>query len=439
MNRSLAAACIAACLLCAADEVHAQIFNQTCQSAEYARMVNRNAATDAADIVVYNPAGLVDLSEGFHLNVSNQVWLRRPSHTFEDPLGTGRLRFEQEGIDWFVPNIHAVYRLNDWAVFGSVYIPGGGAAVDYPDGSYSTRSLGAAVIGPGGPMEIIYGGITDEHLEGSSLYLAMTAGGACRVTERVSVALGIRTISVTNTIEGGLTLTGGLLGPLTPDVPLRVDVKETGRGWGLVTGIQVRPADEVTLALHYETPVRIDVKTGIRESDTISSEAGLFVDGQKNPRDFPAMVGIGASWRCTPRFRCEADFNYWFQKGADWGTAPDGRDNADMAGDSWSVGLAGAYLLTPGLEISAGVLYTWYEFPDFDGYYLNNLGSIEVYYADDVMVGAGFGYEVVPGCRINAGTGVIVYRDKAVRTGSGDVKLENRASTALALGLDWSF
>ncbi|HPE45914.1 MAG TPA: hypothetical protein PK380_08595, partial [Deltaproteobacteria bacterium] len=60
----------------------AQIYNQTCQSAEYARMVNRNAANDAADIIVYNPAGLVDLPDGFHLNVSNQIWFNRPSHTF---------------------------------------------------------------------------------------------------------------------------------------------------------------------------------------------------------------------------------------------------------------------------------------------------------------------------------------------------------------------
>ncbi|NMD41246.1 MAG: hypothetical protein GYA83_10670 [Deltaproteobacteria bacterium] len=417
----------------------AQIYNQTCQSAEYARMVNRNAANDAADIIVYNPAGLVDLPDGFHLNVSNQIWFNRPSHTFDDPLGDGRLTFEQEGTDWFVPNLHAVYGQDDWSVFGSIYIPGGGASVDYPDGSYTTRALGDGIIHEEGSPAILYRDIKDDYLEGSSLYLAVGIGGAYRLNGNVSLAVGVRTITVNNEIEGGLTLTDGLFGPLTEDVPLRVDVKETGQGWGLVLGIQVKPAEDLNLALHYETPVRLDLETDIRSGDTVSEESGLFIDGQENPRALPAMVGLGASYRFSPRLRCEVDFNYWFQEDADWGRAADGRNNASLAGDSWSAGLAGAYQLAPGLELSGGFLYTWYEFPDFDGYYTSNLGAIEVYYADDVMFGVGFGYEVAPGCRVNLGTGYIIYKDGTVRTGTGDVKIENSASTALALGLDYSF
>ena len=439
MKRNLFIAALITCLSLAWGTGSAQIYNQTCQSAEYARTVNRNAATDATDIIVYNPAGLVDLSEGFHLNVSNQIWFRRPSHTFDDPLGTGRITHEQEGTDWFVPNLHAAYAKGDWSVFGAVYIPGGGASVDYPDGSYTTRALGAGIIGQDGPLEIVYNDIKDEYLKGSSLYLAMSLGAACRVTETVSLACGIRTISVTNEIEGGLTLTDGLLGPLTQDVPLRVDVKEAGRGWGIVLGLQAKPSADLNLAVHYESPVRLDLKTDIRSGDNISEDAGLFVDGQESPRDFPAMIGLGASYRFTPRLRGEVDFNYWFQEAADWGTTAEGQDNSSLAGDSWSVGVAGAYMLTTRLEVSGGLLYTWYEFPDFDGYYNNNLGAIEVYYADDLMVGLGFGYEVVSGCRVNFGTGYIIYRDGTVRTATGDVDIENTSSTALALGVDYSF
>ncbi|HPE46342.1 MAG TPA: hypothetical protein PK380_10790 [Deltaproteobacteria bacterium] len=46
---------------------------------------------------------------------------------------------------------------------------------------------------------------------------------------------------------------------------------------------------------------------------------------------------------------------------------------------------------------------------------------------------------IYPGCRVNLGTGYIIYKDGTVRTGTGDVKIENSASTALALGLDYSF
>lgn len=439
MKFNLFIACIMACLVLFSEHGFAQIYNQTCQSAEYARMLNRNAATDAADIVVYNPAGLVDLSDGFHLNISNQIWFRRPRHTFTDPLGTGRLSYEQEGTDWFVPNLHAAYKRQNWSVFGTVYIPGGGAAIDYPDGSYSTRALGAGIIGPDGPLHIIYRDIADESLEGSSLYLAMSIGGAYKITDSISAAAGVRTISVTNKIKGGLTLTGGLFGPLTQDVPLNVNVEETGRGWGGVFGIQIRPIERLNVALHYESPVKLNLKTDIKGGDNISETSGLFKDGAKNRRDFPSMIGLGASYQLTPKLRGEVDGNYWFQKAVDWGRTSEGKDISDLAGDSWSIGAAGAYQVLPKLEISSGVLYTRYDWGDLDAYYNANLGAIEVFYSDDVMFGLGFGYEILTGLKLNAGTGYIIYEDETVHTPTGDVDIENTSSWAIAFGVDYSF
>lgn len=419
---------------------HAQVYNQTAQSAEYVRTMNRNAATDAADIVVYNPAGLADLSEGCHLNVANQVWFRRPSHTFDDPLAKkGRMRAEQDGTDWLIPNMHAVYRRSDWAVFVSAYIPGGAASVDYPRGSFSTRAMGAQTIGPGGPLELIYGDIKDEFLEATSLYVAISAGGAMRVTPGVSLAAGVRTISVENEMKAGLTLTQGLFGPLTQDVALRVHAKEKGRGWGIVAGIQAKPSDRLTLAAHYESPVRLQLTTSVLSDDNASKEAGLFTDGAKSPRDLPAMVGLGASYRVLDNVRCELNLNYWFQKEADWGKAADTRDIADMAGDSYSVGAAVAYSMMPGLELSTGFLYTWYAFEDMDGFYNNSLGAIEVFYENDIMAGLGFAYEIRKGLRLNCGVGVIVYKDASVTTPQGAVKMANDSSSAIALGMDWSF
>jgi long-chain fatty acid transport protein len=311
--------------------------------------------------------------------------------------------------------------------------------VDYPDGSFSTRALGAGIIGTGGPFENIYNGISDEYLKGSSLYLAVSIGGTYRLSKTISVAGGIRSLSVANSIEGGLTLTDGLLGPLTQDVPLKVDVKESGQGWGGVVGIQVKPVDGLNVALHCETPIKLRLETDIREGDNISEEAGLFMDGQESRRDFPAMIGLGASYRFIPEFRGEVNFNYWFQKAADWGKAQNGDDMSNLAGDSWSIGTACAYMLTPRLEISSGVLYTWYDFGDIDEYYSNSLGAIEVFYADDVMYSVGFGYEVVTGLTLNFGIGWIFYKSETVKTPQGEVKMSNTSSSAMALGVDYSF
>ena len=51
----------------------AQHDNLSNLSAEWVRTPARNAATDASDIVVYNPAGLVKLNNGFHINLGNQI------------------------------------------------------------------------------------------------------------------------------------------------------------------------------------------------------------------------------------------------------------------------------------------------------------------------------------------------------------------------------
>ena len=44
--------------------------NKTNWSAEYIRTLNRNAATDAADIVMYNPAGVMVMEDGLYGNIS---------------------------------------------------------------------------------------------------------------------------------------------------------------------------------------------------------------------------------------------------------------------------------------------------------------------------------------------------------------------------------
>lgn len=431
--------CTIVCLFLSFGQGYAQIDNLTNMSAEWVRMCNRNAATDAADIVVFNPAGLVSLSDGLHLNLSNQVLFRKPSHSFADPLGTGRLSYEQDSPDWVVPNLYASYKTGPWSLFGGIYIPGSAGSLDYPDGSFTTRVLGAGLLtDPESMFTGVYTGLANEKLKGTSLYLATSLGAACKVSDAISVAAGFRNLSVTNSIESGLTLTGGVLGPEdTPDVPLKVDVEQEDNGWGYVLGIQIRPTEQLNLALHYESPIKLDLKTDIKGGDNISEAVGLYTDGERNRRDFPAMVGMGVSYRFTPAFRGELDANYWFQKAADWGKASDGRDISNLAGDCWSVGAAGAYQVSPDLEVSAGLLYTLFRWDDIDAYFLESAGAIEIQYSDDLSMGVGVGYKVLPGLKLNCGVNYTLWEDESIDTPIGKVDMEN-STWILALGLDYS-
>ena len=129
-------------------ELSAQIDNLSNMSAEWIRTGNRNAATDAADIVVYNPGAITELPDGFQIDLGNQTLVRRPTHTYDSSTGSGSISRTQEGIDWFLPSVYMTYNQDDWAIFGGYYIPGGGATVDYPDGSATTEMIQGGMWDP---------------------------------------------------------------------------------------------------------------------------------------------------------------------------------------------------------------------------------------------------------------------------------------------------
>jgi len=424
-------------------QARAQIDNLTNMSAEWVRLANRNAATDAADIVVYNPAGLASLSDGFHLNVSNQTLFRKPQHEFVDPITSGPVSFEQDDPDWFMPNVYAAYTRDRWSVFTGIYIPGNGASLDYPDGSFTTRLIALGLLAdPASPFFGIYSGVTDESIEASSLYLTGTIGGAYQVSDCVSAAFGLRYIRAENDIEGELTVTGGLLGEMTPDQQFVVDVDQSADGWGFVLGIQIVPVEDLVLALRYESEVNLNFENDVNSSDNLSNIIGLFIDGDMNHRDFPAMIGFGASYRITPELRGEADFNWFFQENAAWGRSETGERISDMAGDVWSWGLSAAYQATPELEVSAGFLYTDHLWDDMDGYFQSATGAIETLYSDNWNLSTGIGYLIGPGIKLNLGVAFTIWEDETILINAGPltipVKTENSTTTA-AVGVDISF
>ena len=93
---------------------NAQHDNLSNLSAEWVRTSARNAALDAGDIVVYNPAGIVRTDEGFQLNIGNQSLFRKPSHTYDFGFGAGEQTFTQESADMFLPNFYASYNRNQF-------------------------------------------------------------------------------------------------------------------------------------------------------------------------------------------------------------------------------------------------------------------------------------------------------------------------------------
>lgn len=413
-----------------------QIDNLTNMSAEWIRLSNRNAALDAVDIVVYNPAGLIKLTDGFHFNISNQILIRKPEHGFD--LGMGKETYTQDGIDPFIPNFFAAYKKDRWALFGGIYIPAGGAVVDYPQGSINTKLLGYSVIPQFGGL---YDYFKNDYLKATSLYLTFTAGGAYAISDFISIAGGLRYIDVKNTTKLGLTAADS--SGVIPGTALDLDAKMTGNGIGGILGVDIFPMKGLNIGIHYETKVKLELEADIIKD---SFEGMLISQGDKSRRDLPAMLGVGVSYDITSCLRAEMDFNYCFQKQADWGITSIGETEnailtAKAAGDCYSLGACLAYQACPKFQVSAGFLYTVFDFKNMAGYY-TTVGAFEVLYSDNCNLGAGFCYALTNKVKLNVGVSTTIWKDETIKALAAypldlDVQTTNK-TFAFAIGANIS-
>ncbi len=400
----VAAAAVA--LLCA--PLPAQMDNLTNLSVEWMRMPARNAASDSADIVVYNPAALVRLVDGFHLNIGNQSLLRKPSHTYDFGLGGGERSFGQDGIDAFLPNFYASYNKDKWAVYGGVYISGGGAVADYPDGSLFTDLISTWMVS-GYYYDYFYTQVKDQFLKASSYYLTGMIGGAYAFTESFSASLGLRYINAVNTMKTGFTLTDPLL--VLPDLPLSFDGKDKASGLGWVLGLHYAAGAKLDLAAHYESKVKLDFETTVNKD-----EIGLATDGAKSRRDLPAALYLGAGYRWSGKLQMLVDFNYWFQTAADWNTTTvdEVETNwADLAGDCYAAAIGFAYELNDRLKLSAGTVFTNFLFKDKDRYF-SRVGEAEAPKGDNWNCGIGLAFKACPRLTVNLALGGTFWKEQTI-------------------------
>jgi long-chain fatty acid transport protein len=400
---------------CPATPVMASgIDNNSSLSAEYARTLNRNAATDSADVVAYNPAGVMRIRDGLYIDLSGQYGLTDYRHT------TDGIRYTSDE-PFFLPGLFALYKQERWAAFTAFTINGGGGNVDYEKGSATTRELAVALMGQVNTSAgfTAYDSTNSHSLEGESGYAGFTVGGAaCVLDDKVSVSLGARYIYGREEGSYAFTITPSILGAGAGLTDRRFDVEceKSAGGWGGVMGVNVAPTERFNIGIRYETKTRLDFKTEVSRDDT-----GLLTDGAKERRDFPAVFALGIAYNdIVPDLRVEADYTYYVNKDADWNGTEDDVDNG------FEVGLAFEYGFTPTLTGSLGYLYTekrmhvdyiTRECPDLDSH----------------SFAAGVRYEVMPRLDLNFGILGVFYKGERTSTG---IKLDAE-ERIVALGIQY--
>jgi len=386
---------------------NAQMDNLSNMSAKWVCSNTRNAATDEADIVNYNPAGVVRLSDGIHINLSNQTMFRKPQHSFN--LGAGEKTYGQDGVDKFLPMLYVSFRKNKWALSSGTYISGGGATANYPEGSFNTTLLGYSYLGAA--TAAVYTSISDQYLKASSYYLTVPLTFSYAVSNKLSFAAGARYIKGINKTQAGLTLGGSAYG--ASDNPVSVNYKENASGIGGVFGVFYQPNEKINLSAHYETSVKLDFET----TDNKGSMS-LNVDGTKNRRDLPAVLCTGASYKITDKLAAAADFNYYFQKKADWGSITYNSqkyDASDAAGNCYTAGLGFSYDATSALQLNAGCKYTAFLYDNKPLYY-TKMGLFEVVKYNNLNIGLGASYKFSQRYQLDLGVGRTFWKDAEINS-----------------------
>ncbi len=177
------------------------IVTNTNQSASFIRNPARDASL-GIDATYFNPAGLTQMRDGFHISLNNQFisQMRTVSTTYP---GLNRNTFEGSVSAPLFPSAYVAYKKNKLAVsFGFNPIGGGGSAT-YEDGLPSFEMMVASI-----PGSLSAGGIPttgysyETFFEGNSVFYGIQGNVSYQLSEVVSVSLGARYVMINNSYQG---------------------------------------------------------------------------------------------------------------------------------------------------------------------------------------------------------------------------------------------
>ena len=391
------------------------IDNKTNYSADYVRTLNRNAATDSADAVVYNPAGVMKMEDGMYLKLDLQYTAIK-----EATNRIGGTDFESDATD-IVPALFALYKKDRWAAFAAFSIPAGGGTVEFEQGSATSFGIGMGLTNH--PiLGAFYNTITDQYIEGKSVYYGYSAGGAYAFNDMLSVSLTARYVNAEKEANGFVTVASP-----APPTSFNVDYEQSDSGLGFILGANITPSEDWNIGLRYETKTGLDLEYTVNRDDLdpLTPDPGgiLPPTGTIENRDLPAIFGLGVAYTVSPKVKIEVDLTCYLNEDADWSDPK----FADVD-NGFDLGVALEYTFSPELKGSVGYLLTQTgldpdsllpEWPELDAH----------------TVAAGVAYEFNSPWTLNAGLAKTFYGDETTSSG---ITLE-KDLILLAVGVQYRF
>lgn len=184
------------------------LLTNTNQSAQFIRMMSRNASLDI-DAVYFNPAGLVKLEDGWHFAAYSQTIFQDKTVNSGFPLLNDPDYLGKVSVPVF-PTAFAVYKKDNWAFSLGVGPNAGGGSAEFERGLPSFEiPISKVVPGLAGLTQInpalkVDGYDADLYFTGSSVFWGLQLGATYKISDAVSVYGGVRYMPSKNVYEGSI-------------------------------------------------------------------------------------------------------------------------------------------------------------------------------------------------------------------------------------------
>jgi len=421
------------------------------QSARFFMSTAREAATDHADIVTYNPAGTALMKKGLHIDVSSQTFLKYYKN--EDVAITAypsayafKESYETTKESPVVPAAFVVYNFGQvgsgkLAVYGGVGAPAGGGTVEW-DGTAGVVALAASI----GSNTSSYVTGTDVDLDAYSVYYGVTAGAAYSfLKDKVSVSAGIRYIYADRwgKAKGNISYLSGTVGAWTLSVDK--DYEYSAQGITPILGFDIKPVNNLTLGFKYEMETELEFEYTQNSNDLTTStsdgtinyvvgqtQSSLDYSDKKENRNLPQLIAFAAEYLATPELAISAGARFWLMSQTDM----DGEE--DNYGTTYELSLGAAYQVSTPLKIGATVMYTEQGAKDSlleDSDYLFTTSANPV--LDSITMGFGAVYSVNESLDITGALAWTHYIPQTIETSSMEYTYSKEVYT-VCIGVSYS-
>ncbi len=386
--------------------------NKTNLSTGNIRNPSRNTECERPEASFYNIAGTGFMTDGLYLEAGNQfVWKEYANTWATDALSSYKIengaKSNDETTVKLYPNLDAVYKHDNFAVFANFGVYAGGGKLDFTEGTTATsalflkvaQGLGAkaqAALSAGdsttaavlGKYSTNLGTAATNHaLTVTSITFGGQLGAAYQINDMVALALAGRFCYGTQNMKlksAAFALMG------TNDSKVEYDAD--AMAFSGVVGVHVKPVSALDVAAQFATKSALKYKVNKVSGNTEVAEWCQITEGKKWNVDLAPTLNFGVGYHVIEPLYLSTSFNYYFNR---WASMDSILAEGDYD-DSWEVALGADYIINKYVTMSCGTQYGYQGIKDSSNNSFNPVlssfqfaGGFEVHPVDALTVTTG--------------------------------------------------